>query len=142
MGILVVGDCADGQRASLAHLSAAQADGLLRVYLPYVPLTTPEGQPFDAVSWLLQQHAPLVAWWGQCRSQRQTSAVRLIASKLPAAKVQAVQRRKRQTARKKQRGISAQTLQLASWQVLITTLQDPQTWPAGELVRLSRALAD
>jgi hypothetical protein len=137
-GDILVADSGYGYRTSVATAQAAQADVVVRVYLPNFPLEDAQGQPFGASAWLLSQHATLVEWQGWCRLGRRRDRVRLIASKLPPEKVAAVRERKRRKARKAKRRVSAQTLLLAQWQVVITTL-DAGEWPAAEVMRLYRA---
>ena len=137
-GDILVADSGYGYRASVATAQAAQADVVVRVYLPNFPLQDATGQPFAAIGWLLSQHASLVEWQGWCQFGRRRYRVRLIASKLPAEKVAAVRERKRRKARKAKRRLSAQTLQLAQWQVVITTLEGSE-WSAVEVMRLYRA---
>jgi hypothetical protein len=122
----------------VASARAAQADLVVRVHLPNFALEDASGQPCAAIPWLLGQHASLVEWQGWCQLRGRRDRVRLIARKLPAEKVAAVRERKRRQARKAKRRLSAQTLQLAQWQVVITTL-DAGEWPATEVVRLYRA---
>jgi hypothetical protein len=137
-GDILVADSGYGYRTSVATAQAAQADLVVRVYLPNFPLEDATGQPFAAIAWLLGQHATLVEWQGWCQVRGRRYRVRLIASKLPPEKVAAVRERKRRKARKAKRRVSAQSLQLAQWQVLITTLE-ASAWPASEVVRLYRA---
>jgi hypothetical protein len=137
-GDILVADSGYGYRSSVATARAAQADVVVRVYLPNFPLEDATGQPFAALPWLLCQHASLVEWHGWCQLGRRRYRVRLIASKLPPEKVAAVRERKRRKARKAKRRVSAQTLALAQWQVLITTLEASE-WPVPEVVRLYRA---
>jgi len=110
---------------------------VLRITLATFPLEDESGKPFDALSWLLRMHGTLAEWHGFCRYNGQRFAVRLIASKLPPEKVRAAQKRKRRKAQKAGRKISAQTLLLAAWLLLITTLE--RSWPATEVLRLYQA---
>ncbi len=63
--------------------------------------------------------------------------MRLIASKLPPAKVAAARKRKAQKARKAHRKLMPTTVALAGWLVLITTLD--ARWPATEVLRVYQA---
>jgi hypothetical protein len=117
---IAVADNGYGYRKHVAAARLKQADVVLRVWLPTFPVEDESGQPFDAVGYN-----------GQCYR------VRLIASQLPASKVAAVRKRKRRKAQKAGRRISNQTLQLARWLVLITTLE--QNWLATEVLRLYQA---
>jgi hypothetical protein len=134
---IVVGDCGYGYRKNVAKAREAQADVVLRVCLSTFPLLDDHGQPFDALAWVLRQHAVAAEWKGWCSYKGRQYRVRLIASKLPAEKVAAIRKRKRRKARSDKRKISSQTLQLASWLLLITTLDT--SWTATEVLRLYRA---
>jgi hypothetical protein len=134
---IAVADNGYGYRKQVAAARLKQADVVLRVWLPTFPVEDESGQPFDAVGWLLTHHGTLAEWQGWCRYNGQCYRVRLIASQLPASKVAAVRKRKRRKAQKAGRRISNQTLQLARWLVLITTLE--QNWLATEVLRLYQA---
>lgn len=136
-GDIAVGDSGYGYRKPVAYAQAKQADVVLRVCLATFPLEDDDGQPFDAVGWLLTHHGMLAEWSGWCRIHGRRYRVRLIASKLPPEKVAAVRKRKRRKAQKAGRRISSHTLQLASWLVLITTLDT--SWSATDVLRLYQA---
>src|SRR5215212_3203414 len=136
-GDILVGDCGYGYRKNVAFAHRKHSDSVLRVYLPTFPLEDADGQPFDAVSWLLAHHGTLAEWSGFCRDRGQRYRVRLIASKLPADKVAAARKRKAKKAKKAKRKLTPTTVALAGWLVLITTLD--ATWPAPEVLRLYQA---
>jgi hypothetical protein len=69
------------------------------------------------------------------KGQRQ--AVRLIASALPPEQRQTARRKKAKRAKKKGKKLSARTLRLAGWWLLLTTLD--ASWSAADVVRLYRA---
>jgi hypothetical protein len=134
---IVVGDSGYGYRKHVAYAREQQADVVLRVCVATFPLEQEDGQPFDALAWVLSQHAAVAEWQGWCRSQTRRYRVRLIASKLPADKVAASRKRKKRKAKKAGRRITSQTLQLAGWLLLISTLD--LSWSASEVLRLYRA---
>ncbi len=134
---ILVGDCGYGYRKNVAFARSKQADSVLRVYLPSFPLEDADGQPFAAVTWLLAHHGTLAEWSGFCRDRGQRYPVRLIASKLPPAKVAAARKRKAEKAKKAHRKLTPTTVALAGWVVLITTLD--ASWPATEVLRLYQA---
>jgi hypothetical protein len=134
---IVVGDSGYGYRTHVAYARQKHADVVLRVCLATFPLEDADAQPFDATAWVLSQHASLAEWQGWCRFNGQRYRVRLIASKLPADKVVASRKRKKRKAQKAGRQISSQTLQLAGWLLLITTLD--ASWSTSEVLRLYRA---
>ena len=136
-GDILVGDCGYGYRKNVAFAHTKQADSVVRVYLPTFPLEAADGQPFDAVAWLLAHHGTLAEWTGFCRDRGQRYRVRLIARKLPADKVAAARKRKAKKAKKAHRKLTPTTVALAGWLVLITTLD--ATWPATEVLRLYQA---
>ena len=136
-GDIVVGDSGYGYRKQLASARNRLADVVLRVCLATFPLEQHDGQVFDAAAWVLKQHAQVAEWQGWCRLEGKRYKVRLIASKLPADKLATVRKRKQRKAQKAGRTISSQTLQLAGWLVLITTLE--ASWSASEVLRLYRA---
>jgi hypothetical protein len=136
-GDIAVGDSGYGYRKQLTYARAQHADVILRVCLATFPLEQEHGQAFDAAAWVLQQHASVAEWQGYCRFNGKRERVRLIASKLPADKVAAVHKRKKRKAQKAGRRIKSQTLQLAGWLLLVTTLES--AWSASEVLRLYRA---
>jgi hypothetical protein len=134
---IVVGDSGYGYRNQLTYARSQHADVVLRVCLATFPLEQEHGQAFDAAAWVLKQHASVAEWQGYCRFTGKRERVRLIASKLPADKVVAVHKRKKRKAQKAGRRIQSQTLQLAGWLLLVTTLENG--WSASEVLRLYRA---
>jgi DDE family transposase len=134
---IVVGDSGYGYRKHVAYAREKHADVVLRVCLATFPLEEADGQPFDATAWVLTHHGSLAEWSGWCRIHGRRYPVRLIASKLPTDKLAAIRKRKQRKAQKAGRRISSQTLQLAAWLLLITTLE--ASWSASDVLRLYRA---
>lgn len=134
---IVVGDSGYGYRKHVAYAREKHADVVLRICLATFPLEQEDGQPFDALAWVLTHHATVAEWQGWCRIHGRRYRVRLIASKLPADKVAAIRKRKRRKAQKAGRKITSRRLQLASWLLLITTLD--VSWSASDVLRLYRA---
>ena len=134
---IFVGDSGYGYRKNVAAARRKQADVVLRVCLATFPLEDDDAQPFDAVAWVLSHHGTLAEWYGWCRYNGCRYPVRLIASKLPDDKVAAIRKRKQRKAQKAKRRITSQTLQLAGWLLLITTLES--SWRASDVLRLYRA---
>lgn len=134
---IVVGDSGYGYRKHVAYAKQKHADVVLRVCLATFPLEQEDGQPFDATAWVLSQHASVAEWSGFCRIYGRRYPLRLLASKLPADKLAAIRKRKKRKAQKAGRTISSQTLQLAGWLLLITTLS--ASWSASDVLRLYRA---
>ena len=137
-GDIYVGDSGYGYRNNLVYVHAKQGDVVLRIHPSTFPLEDAQGRRFDAFAWLLRQHATLAEWHGFCQYKGQRIAVRLVASKIPADKVAKAQARKQRAAKKRGRKLTAKTLILAGWWLLITTLA-AHDWPATEIVRLYQA---
>ena len=137
-GDIAVGDSGYGYRRSVAAAMAAQADVVVRIDPRTCPLEDEAGQPFDVERWLAQPHGTLAEWQGWCRWRGRRYRVRLVASALPPAQRRQARQRRQRQARKKGRRLSARTLRLAGWWLLLTTLDAP-TWPAADIVRLYRA---
>lgn len=136
-GDILVADNGYGYRTHLDEVRQQEADLVTRITVATFPLEAADAQPFDALAWIVQQHAAVADWQGWCRIRGRRHAVRLIISKLPPDKVAAARKRKRAKARKAKRTITAPTLILAGWLILITTLD--ASWTALDVLRLYRA---
>ncbi len=137
-GDIVVADNAYGYRRSVAYAVEQQADVVLRITATTFPLATAEGQPLDVLPWLRKRGPAVRSQSVWCHWQRQPYRVRLLALKLSDAARRAAQRHKRRKARRDGRQITATTLELAGWVLLITTL-DVSAWSDDDVVRLYRA---
>lgn len=105
------------------------------------PLEDATGQPFAVEAWLgdLERgRTARAAWagWGVIDGQRH--AVRLIASALPPEQRRRARHTKQRRAKTKGRTLSARTLRLAGWWLLLTTLE-ATAWSAPDIARLYRA---
>jgi len=137
-GDIYVGDSGYGYRNNLLYVRSKQADVVLRMHPNTFPLEDAAGRSFDVLAWLLRQHATLAEWQGFCRYQGQRCAVRLVASKLPPDKLAKARQRKKDDAKRRGRKLSAKTLMVAGWWLLISTLS-AREWSASEIVRLYQA---
>jgi len=137
-GDIHVGDGGYGYRNNLVYVRTKQGDVVLRIHPNTFPLEDAAGRPFDTFAWLLRQHGTLAEWHGFCQYHGQRHAVRLVVSKIPPQQVAKAQQRKKDAAKKRGRKLTAKTLVLAGWWLLITTL-DAHVWPATEIVRLYQA---
>ena len=129
-----------GYRGSVLTVRAAQGDLVGRIDPRTCPLDDADGQPFDVEAWLgrlEQARTRLAEWSGWCVVTGQRQAVRLIASALPPEQRQTARRKKAKRAKKKGKKLSARTLRLAGWWLLLTTLD--ASWSAADVVRLYRA---
>ncbi len=137
-GDIAVADNAYGYRRSVAHAVERHADVVLRITPATFPLETTAGTALDVVGWLRKEGGDLrsrVCW---CRWQGQRYGLRLVAQKKSAAATRAALRHKRKEARRDKRTLSAATVELAGWVLLVTTL-DGAVWSDEEVVALYRA---
>lgn len=139
-GDLAVGDSGYGYRRQVATARTAQADVVVRIDPRTCPLEDAAGQPFDVEAWLTRlerARSGLAEWMGWCVLLGQRFPVRLIASALPAVQRGQARRKKARRAKRKGKKVSARTLRLTGWWLLLTTLE--ASWSAGDVVRLYRA---
>ena len=137
-GDILVADNGYGYRRTVLTATAQQADVVLRITPATCPLLTDAGQPFNVLAWL-RQRGPLVrTWTGQCCWQQRTTRVRLVAAKLSPAAARAARRRVRRNAEHHGRKPQVETLEVAGWLLVLTTLE-AATWPADAVLALYRA---
>ena len=136
-GDVVVGDGGYGYRRQVATARAGGADVVLRIDPRTCPLVDDAGRPFAVETWLRRQAGQCTEWAGWCVWMGQRFPVRLIASPLPPAQRRRARTRKQRRAKRKGRRVSARTLRLAGWWLLLTTLA--AAWPPADIVRLYRA---
>jgi hypothetical protein len=137
-GDLAVADNGYGYRRSVATAVQQHADVVLRITPSTFPLETAAGRPFGVLPWL-RRPGPLVRSRAcACGWEGERYPVRLIAAQLPPQAAEAARRRLRQKAQKHGRMVRAETLAVAGWVLLLTTLAEP-AWPATDVLRLYRA---
>lgn len=145
-GDLLVADGGYGTRAAVAVAQAAHSAVVLRVHLNRFAFEQGDGQRFDALRWLQQpggEQRSVTVWCTATRTvdgQAVTSRhhLRLLAWRLPAPARRAAERRLRRNASQHGRTVSARGLFLASWVLLVTTLE-ASVWPDAEVWRVYRA---
>ena len=137
-GDIVVADGGYGYRRSVACVARQQADGVFRIYPSTFPLEDAAGHPIDVLRWLRRAGGSVRSRPGWCSWEGQRYAVRLIAAQLPAAAARMARKRKRQQAKDHGRRITAATLLVAGWVLLITTLHE-RAWSDTDVLRLYRA---
>ena len=137
-GDIVVADNGYGYRRSVATVCKQQADLVIRVRPATFPFEQADGQVVDVVAQLRKRGPSVRAWRGWCTdADGERYRVRLIAAKLPPAEAAAARRRARQNARDHGRTVQPQTLLVAGWVLLITTLPVAR-WDAAAVLRLYR----
>jgi hypothetical protein len=135
---VLVADNGDGYRRSVAVAVQQQADVIVRIHPATVPLETEAGTPFNVLRWLRRRRGPEREWQGWCRWEGRRYAVRLVAAKLDPAATQRARRRRRHKAQKAGRTITAPTLAVAGWLLLITTLA-AGSWSTADVLYVYRA---
>src|SRR6266700_2988881 len=131
-GEVIVADRGYGYRRSVATAVRQQADVVVRIHPATFPLETEAGQPFNVLRWLRQRGGSEREWHGWCRWGDQRYPVRLVAAKLDPTATRRARRRARRKAQKAGRTITAPTLAVAGWLLLITTL-DAGRWSEARL---------
>jgi hypothetical protein len=137
-GDVIVADNGYGYRRSVAWAVQQQADIIVRMHPATFPLETEAGEPFNVLRWLRQRGRSEGEWQGWCWWQQQRYRVRLIAAKFDAQTAQRARVRRRRKAQKAGRAITAPTLLVAGWLLLITTLE-AVTWSAADVLSVYRA---
>ena len=137
-GDLVVADMGYGYRHQVAVVKRQQADAVLRITPGGFPVEDEQAGKLDVLAWLRSPGPAVRSQQCWCQWDGQPYGVRLIAYQLPPAVAEAARERKMARARAKGKTISAQTLFLAGWVVLISTLP-AQWWPAEDVLCLYRA---
>jgi hypothetical protein len=137
-GDIVVADSGYGYRRSVASVCKQQAQLLIRIRPSTFPFEQHDGQVLNLVAQLRKRGPTVREWSGWCRdAEGERYRVRLIAAKLPPQEAALARRRARQRARDHGRKLQPETLELASWVLLVTTLPDKR-WEATMLLRLYR----
>jgi len=137
-GDIVVADNGYGYRRSVATVCKQQADLVIRVRPATFPFEQADGHLVDVVAQLRKRGPSVRVWRGWCTDRDgERYRVRLIAAKLPPAEAAAARRRARQNARDHGRSVQPQTLLVAGWVLLITTLPMAR-WDAPAVLRLYR----
>lgn len=140
-GDLVVTDRANGLRQRVAFVLQQQADLLVRFTPRNFPLEEEDGRRLEVVRWLKGRAAPAGrvlsrTVWMNVQGER--TALRWVAIRLSPEQQAASQRRKKRRASKNQQCLQAETLYLAGWVLLLTTLPS-DLWSDEDIARLYRA---
>ena len=137
-GEVIVADRGYGYRRSVATAVRQQADVVVRIHPATFPLESEADQPFNVLRWLRQRGGSEREWHGWCRWGDQRYPVRLVAAKLDPTATWRARRRACRKAQKAGRTITAPTLAVAGWLLLITTL-DAGTWSTADVLYVYRA---
>lgn len=138
-GDVILADRAYGKRAQIAWLMDAGADAVIRLHPPALPACEqePEDQTDLPVKWLekLQTLPPTGAgeWTVRFRHQRKHYPVRVCAIRKSLTAAADARRKVKLEARKKRRTLRPETLSMADFVVVLTTLQATEINAEGVL---------
>jgi hypothetical protein len=134
----MVADNGYGYRRSVAWAVQQRADLVVRMSPATFPRETEAGPPCNVLRWLRQRGGPAREWPGWWQWQNQRYRIRLIAAKLAAPATQQARRRKRSTAQKAGRTLTAPTLIVAGGLLWNPTLA-ATTWSTADVLYVYRA---
>lgn len=143
-GDLLVSDAINGYPERIAWVKEQQADAVVRVSAHTSPLFTPAGNLFHLIAWLKGRHAPAgrICSVEVCLQlpEARRLPVRLVALRLSEQQRQAAQKRKFKKASQRGKGGKprADTLYLAGWLIVVTTLAASH-WGDQEVLSLYQA---
>ena len=138
VGDIVVSDGGYGYRSSVAAVKKKPAEGVFRIHPDTFPLEDKFGPPLDLWPLLCKTKGPRMGdRQAYCIHNKQRYSVRVIACKLPPEQAGLARKRAEKRAQKKGRPVSLNSLVLAGWVLLITTLEATD-WPAEDILRLYR----
>jgi Transposase DDE domain len=135
---IVVADNGYGYRTSVATVRKQQAHLVTRIRPSTFPFTLRDGQVLDVVPQLRKRGPTVRTWYGWCTdTDGERYAVRLIAAKLPPLQAAAARKRTQRRAQKHGRRAQPDTLEVAGWVLVLTTLVVP-TWTTEDILRAYR----
>lgn len=139
-GDLLISDRANGYQERLLFIQQRQAEAIVRFSAATLPLFEADGTRIDLVRWLKGRHAPAgrsVSRQVWLHTEQGPLEVRVVALRLSEAQAQAARRKAVKKASKQQRHLQPDTLYVAGWVLLVTTLPAAQ-WSAAEVLTLYR----
>lgn len=137
-GDVVVADRGYGYRKNIAAASRKGAQVLLRFAPSTCPLQMPDGSPLEVAAWLRKRGEGTHVQDAFCQYDGQSIPVRVIAQSLPEEAAERARQERRESSRRHGRVIQEDTLFLAGWVLLVSTL-DPTLWTPSLALRLYRA---
>jgi hypothetical protein len=138
-GDLFVGDRGYGKRDNVIALAGMQAAALLRFSPNHCRLEQADGSLFEVSRWLdeLEEAVQIGEHEGYCVEGKERVKVRVLALRLPPEEAEKARQRVLARAQRKQQVVRPETLRLAGWILLLSTL-DAHDFSAGELFWLYR----
>ena len=140
-GDLLVSDAINSLRERVAWVKGQRADLLVRFNPKAMPLEEEDGTSIPVLAWLKSRHAPV----GRVCSRQvrithegQAFPLRLIGLRLTDEQRRRAQRKKKREASRRQKSLSPDTLYLAGWLLVVTTLP-AEGWSEQQVLSLYRA---
>ena len=139
-GDLFVGDRGYGVRRNVIAVDKMQAVTLVRFSPNHCRVEQADSSLFEVSAWLqgLPETVRIAEEEGSCVEADTRVKVRVLALRLPAAEAQKARERVEARAKRKQQVVRPETLQLAGWVLLLSTL-DVRRFAAEELFWLYRS---
>jgi Transposase DDE domain len=138
-GDLFVGDRGYGVRRNVSAVDEMQAATLVRFSPNHSRVEQADGSLFEVAHWLEGQEdtVSIAEEKGYCVQADRRVTVRVLALRLPPEEAEKARERVKARAKRKQQVVRPETLQLAGWVLLLSTL-DARTFCAEELFWLYR----
>lgn len=138
-GDLFVGDRGYGVRRNVIAVDEMQAASLVRFSPNHCRVEQADGSLFEVGHWLegLPESVRIAEEEGYCVEADTRVKVRVLALRLPPEEAQKARERVEARAKRKKQVVRPETLQLAGWVLLLSTL-DARTFAAEELFWLYR----
>jgi Transposase DDE domain len=137
-GDVLVADRGYSRRSQWAYALLRGADVVVRLAVHQLPLLDEQGASLDVVAWLQGMQSDLQSRWVAFEHEGQRFAGRLIACALPAEAAERARAKARKKASKQQRELKAETLFLAGWLLVFTSLPT-QRWSDSQVLALYQA---
>ena len=137
-GDVLVADRGYSRRGQWAYALLRGADVVVRLAVQQVPLLDEQGQSLDVGAWLQALPAGTQSRQVVFEHEGQRFAGRLIACPLEAEAAERARAKARRKASKQQRELKAETLFLAGWLLVFTSLPT-QSWSDEQVLALYRA---
>jgi hypothetical protein len=136
-GDVILADRGYAHREGVAYIVDAGADVVVRLNSNTFPLEHPDGVPLRLLPLmrLLEEHSP-GEWPVVFRASERTYSARLCAVRKSAAAAERAKKQARKAAARQQRQIQPETLELAEYTFILTTLSDDIS--AAEVLELYR----
>ncbi len=137
-GDIVVSASGYGYRGNVATARTVDADVVVRITYQGFPIPMLHGATLAIPAWVQRGRGPVRHVAAGCAYRGQRFAVRLLALRLPPQAAREARVRATRRAQKHSRRVRAETLRMAAWVLVVTTL-DEATWPTTAVARLYRA---